>query len=50
MRDVYGDCWAQAFFPHKGKLYDSRKEDWINHRIYTQIDTALECFEKPWLW
>ena len=50
MRDVYGDCWAQAFFPPEGKLYDSRKEDWINHRIYTQIDTALECFEKPWLW
>jgi len=50
MQDVYGDCWAQAFFPRKGKLYNSRKEDWENHRIYTQIDTALECFEKPWLW
>jgi len=50
MQDVYGNYWAQSFFPHKGKLRDSRKEDWKTHRIYTQIDTALECFEKPWLW
>ena len=50
MRDVYGNCWGQELFPHEGKVSNSRKEDWETYKIYTQIDTALECFENPGLW
>jgi len=50
MQDVYKEYWAQSFFAHEGKLYNSRRESYENYRIFTQIDTALECFEKPWMW
>lgn len=49
-QDEYGTYWEQAFFEDRLNLYSPRIITYKDFRIYTTIDTALDCFENPWKW
>ena len=49
-RDSYNNLYEQPFFICQKNLYEPIKISNKDYRIYTTIDTALDCFKNPWLW
>jgi hypothetical protein len=49
-QDEYGTYWKQSFFEDRLNLYSPRIISHKEFRIYTTIDTALDCFKNPWKW
>lgn len=50
LEDSNGRCWTQALFAPYDKIYSSEQ---VKHKEYKElllVDTAIECFKKPWLW
>lgn len=49
MIDDNGRYWVQPLFAPRNKLYDSRAISPKEYIAQMRIDTAEECFKKPWL-
>lgn len=49
-RDSYNNLYEQPFFIQQKNLYEPSKISNRDYRIYTTIDTAIDCFKNPWLW
>lgn len=49
-RDSYGNLYEQPFFIQQRNLYEPYKIKYSDFKIYTQPDTAIECFKNPWMW
>lgn len=50
MEDDNCRYWTQPLFAPMDKVYDSRQISYKEYREEIRIDTAEECFKKPWLW
>ena len=48
--DVNGNCWAQSFYAPFDYLDYSHQISCNDLRDMKRVDTAIECFKKPWLW
>lgn len=49
-KDSFGNLYEQPFFIQQKNLYEPHSISFKDLRIYTQIDTAIECFKNPLLW
>ena len=49
-RDSYGNLYEQPLFIQQRNLYESHAISYKEYKIYTLLDTALECLKKPWMW
>ena len=45
-RDSYGNLYEQPFFLQQENLYEPRSITHKKYNIYTNPDTAIECFKK----
>lgn len=50
LMDVNDHVWEQALFAPENKLYNSRRSSLKEFRDYTDISTAIKCFDDPMLW
>ena len=48
--DEYNQVWNQPVFVHRNTIYDSSKSTHKEFKNMANIDAALDCFEKPYLW
>ena len=48
--DSYGNRYRQPFFIRDNNIYPPSYISNKDFRIYTTVDTALECFKNPWMW
>lgn len=49
-KDSYGNLYEQPFFIQQKNLYEPYPITYKDFKIYTQTDTAIECFKNPWMW
>ncbi|MPN20389.1 hypothetical protein SDC9_167768 [bioreactor metagenome] len=50
LQDSNGSYWCQPFFAPYDKVYDSYRLNSKDYHARLNIDDAVKCFEKPWLW
>ncbi len=50
LMDVNNNVWEQALFAPEKKLYNSKRSSVNEFRSYTDIPTAIKCFDDPLLW
>lgn len=49
-KDSFDNLYEQPFFIQQKNLYEPHFISFKDFKIYTQIDTAIECFKNPYLW
>lgn len=50
LMDVNNNVWKQALFAPDNKIYNSERSSYKTFRDYTDISTAIKCFDDPMLW
>ncbi len=50
LMDANDNVWRQSLFAPQNKIYTSRRSSIQEFRDYTNISTAIKCFDDPMLW
>lgn len=50
LMDVNNNVWKQPLFAPDNKIYNSVRSSYKTFREYTDISTAIKCFDDPMLW
>ena len=48
--DTNNNVWKQALFAPESKIYNSVRSSYKDLKAYTDISTAIKCFDDPMLW
>ena len=50
LMDANNNVWEQPLFAPEKKLYNSTRSNMKDFRNYTDVSTAIKCFDNPALW
>ena len=49
-KDSFDNLYEQPFFIQQNNLYEPHLISFDDLKVYTQVDTAIECFRNPLMW